>query len=223
MQHSNGESLMKNQAKRHIRALVIVVFPLLLSCATTLPGKQYEQGSIIDTDHFSVIGPPGDGWFVNIQKRQGAVEFTKRNVSQSTGSVNEAIMIRVFQNWITDEKLKLLSEEKVADDFRANEESGMLMMGVMRGEYDLTDVKKDTTMIDDKNLYFMSYRTSGWSKDPARQKWINDSVLYLFFPADFKENHFFYCFQLGHLFIQWFLEKGDLTPIIPVISSLQIR
>jgi len=214
---------MKNQMKRHIRTLVIVLFPLLLSCAATLPGRQYTQGSIIDMDHFSVIGPPGDGWFVKIQKDQGAVEFIKRNVSQSTGSTNESIMIRVFRNWITDEKLKRLSEEEVADDFRANEETGMWTMGVMRGEYILTDVKKDTTMIGDKKLYLMSYRTSGWPKGPTRQRWINDSVLYLFFPADFKEKHFFYCFQLGHLFMQGFLEKGDLTPIIPVINSLKIK
>jgi len=209
--------------KKTINRLLILVFLLLLSCATTHPGRQYTQGSIIDMGHFSVIGPTGDGWFVNIQKGQGTVEFIKRNVSQSTGSVNESIMIRVFRNWITDEKLKRLSEEEVAVDFRANEEAGMLMMGVLRGEYDLTDVKKDTTMIGDKKLYLMSYRTSGWSKGPTRQKWINDSVLYLFFPADFKEKHYFYCFQLGHLFMQGFLEKGDLTPIIPVINSLRIK
>jgi hypothetical protein len=203
--------------------MLILLFLLLLSCATTLPGRQYTQGSVIDMGHFSVIGPPGDGWFVNIQKNKGVVEFIKRNVSQSPGSINETIMVRVFQNSITDEKLKHLSEEKVADDFRANEETGMLVMGAMRGEYYLTDVKKDTAMIGDKKLYLMSYRTSGWSKGPARQKWINDSVLYLFFPADFKEKHFFYCLQLGHLFMQGSLEKGDLTPIIPVINGLKIK
>jgi hypothetical protein len=69
----------------------------------------------------------------------------------------------------------------------------------------------------------MSYRTSGLSKGPTGQKWVNDSVLYLFFPADFKEKHFFYCFQLGHLFMQGFIEKGDLTLIVPVINSLQIK
>jgi hypothetical protein len=214
---------MKSQKEKHTKTLLIVLFPLLLSCATALPGRQYTQGSIIDTDHFSVIGPPGDGWFVNIQKNQGVVEFIKRNVSRPARAIDESIVITVFRNWITDEKLRHLSEEKVADDFRANEEAGMLMMGVMRGEYDLSDVKKDTAMIGDKKLYLMSYRTSGWSKGPARQKWINDSVLYLFFPDDFKEKYFFYCFQLGHLFMQGSLEKGDLTPLIPVINSLQMK
>jgi hypothetical protein len=214
---------MKSQKEKHTKALLIALFPLLFSCATALPGRQYTQGSVIDTDHFSVIGPPGDGWFVNSQKNQEAVEFIKRNVSQSTGSRNESIIIRVFRNGITDEKLRRLNEEEVADDFREKEEVGMFMMGVMRGEYELTDVKKDSTMIGDKKLYLMSYRTSGWSKVPTRQKWINDSVLYLFFPADFKEKHFFYCFQLGHLFMQGSLEKGDLTPIIPVINGLKIK
>ena len=214
---------MKSLMKKSPKIMLILLFLLLLSCATPLPGRQYTQESIIDMGHFSVIGPAGDGWFVNIQKDQGAVEFQKRNVSQSSGLINESTMIRVFRNCITDEKLKRLSEEKVADDFREREEVGMLMMGVMKGEYELTDVKKDTTMIGDKKLYLMSYRTSGWSKGPTRQKWINDSVLYLFFPTDFKEKYFFYCFLIGHLFMQGSLEKGDLTPIIPVISGLKIK
>ena len=214
---------MKTLMKKSTKIMLILLFLLLLSCATTLPGRQYTPGSIIDMVDFSFIGPPGDGWFVNIQKDQRTVEFIKRNVSRPAGAIDKSIVIRVFRNWITDEKLKHFSEEKVADDFRANEEAGMLVMGVMRGEYDLTDVKKDTTMIGNRKLYLMSYRTSGWSKGPTRQKWINDSVLYLFFPDDFKEKYFFYCFQLGHLFMKGSLEKGDLTPLIRVINSLQIK
>ena len=209
--------------KKSFNALLILLFLLLLSCATVLPGRQYTQGSTIDINHYSVIGPPGDGWVVNIQKDQRTVEFIKRNVSQSTGLINDTTMIRVFRNWITEGRLRRLSEEEVADDFRKMEEQGMIMMGVMKGEYELSDVKKDTTMIGDKKIYFMSYITSGWSKGPTRQRWISDSVLYLFFPADFKEKYYFYCFQLGHLFMQGSFEKGDLTPIIPVINSLQIK
>jgi len=213
---------MKNQIKKYIRAILILILPFLLSCATTQRGRQYTQGSIIDMAHFSVIGPPGDGWFVNVQKGKGTVEFIKRNVSQSAGSINGSIIIRVFRNWITDENLKRFSEEKVADDFRANEEAGMLMMGVMKGEYTLTDVKKDTTMIGDKKLYLMSYRTSGLGK-PVPRKWISEAVLYLFFPADFKEKHFFYCFLIQQVKGEGFSGTYDLTPIIPVISSLHIK
>jgi len=223
MQHYKGESLMKNQVKRHIWALVIVLLSLLLSCATTLPGRQYTQGSIIDMGYFSVVGPPGEGWAVNIKKDQETIEFQKRNVSQSTGLLNDITMIKVFRNWITDERLRRLSEEEVADDFRKMEEEGMIRMGVMKGVYELTDVKKDTTVIGDKKLYFMSYRTSGWSIGPVRRKYINDAVLYLFFPSDFKERHFFYCFLIQYGDMQGSLEKGDLTSIIPVIKSLKIK
>ena len=209
---------MNGLMRNNIKAVLILLFLLLLSCVTTLSGRQYIQGSVIDIGDYSIIGPPGDGWFVNIQKSRRTVEFKKSN-----GSKNESFMVRVFRNWITDEKLKRLSEKEVADDFREKEEVGMLMMGVMRGKYMLTDVKKDTTMIVDKKLYLMSYRTSGLSKGPTHQKWIIDSVLYLFFPADFEESHFFYCFLMSHLFIEGTLEKGDLTPVIPVINSLKIK
>jgi hypothetical protein len=80
---------MKSKPYKFMMVILIIIIPFLFSCATTIPGQQYTQGSIIDMGHFSVIGPPGDGWFVNIQKGQGTVEFIKRNISQSTGSVNE--------------------------------------------------------------------------------------------------------------------------------------
>ena len=134
---------MNSLMRKNIMVVLVLFFPLLLSCATTLPGRQYTQGSIIDMGHFSVIGPPGDGWFVNKQKDQRKVEFQKRNVSQSTGFINDSTLIHVIQNWVADEKLKRLSEEEVADDFRANEEAGMLMRGVLMGKYELADVKKD--------------------------------------------------------------------------------
>jgi hypothetical protein len=213
---------MNGLMRRNIRAALILLFLLLLSCATTLPGRQYTQGNIIDMGYFSVIGPPGEGWAVNIKKDQETIEFQKRNVSQSTGLLNDITMIKVFRNWITEERF-MQSEEEVADDFRKMEEEGMIRMGVMKGVFELTDVKKDTTVIGGKKLYFMSYRTSGWSIGPVRRKYINDAVLYLFFPSDFKERHFFYCFLIQYGDMQGSLEKGDLAPIIPVINSLKIK
>jgi len=210
---------MKRLIKQCIKIALVFFSLLLLSCATTGQFQRYTQGSIIDMESYSITGPPGDGWSVNIQKDKHAVDFQKRNVSQSSGLIDEVIGIRVFRNWITDEKLKRLSEEEVADDFREKEEAGMFVMGMMRGKYLLDDVKKDTTTIGDKKLYLMSYRTSGLSQG----KMINDSVLYLFFPADFKESHFFYCFLMAHAFIEGTREKGDLTPVIPVIKSLKIK
>jgi len=214
---------MKSPMKPSIKIAPLLFFLLLLSCATTGQFQRYTQGSIIDMESYSITGPPGDGWSVNIQKDRGTIDFKKQHVSQSTGLVDGYTSIRVFRNWITDEKLRRLSEEEVADDFRKMEEVGMWKMGVMRGQYLLTDVGKDTTTIGDKKLYFMSYRTSGLSQGPTRQKWTNDSVLYLFFPPDFKESHFFYCFLMAHAFIEGTREKGDLTPVIPVIKSLKIK
>jgi hypothetical protein len=212
--------------KKSSKPLLIVLFPLLLSCATTLPGRQYTQGSVIEMGHFSVIGPPGDGWFVNIQKDKGFVDFQKRNVSMATGIVNDTTIIRVFRNWIWDQKFWRLSEEEVANDYRAGEEADMIRRGVMTGQYELSDVKKDIAMIGDKKVYFMSYKTLGWSKGdkgPTDHRVVGEAVLYLFFPADFKEKHFFYIFLINHSYLQGSLQKGDLTPIIPVINSLQIK
>lgn len=212
--------------KKSFDILLILFFLLLFSCATTLSGRQYTQGSIIEMGHYSIIGPPGDGWVVNIQKSQGTVEFQKRNASRSTDLIGEATLIKVLRNWVVEEKLKRLSEVEVASHYRNCEEADMIRRGVMTGQYELSDVKKDTTLIGDKKVYFMSYKTLGWSKgnkgltDP---RVVGEAVLYLFFPADFKKNHFFYIFLINHSYLQGSLQKGDLTPIIPVISSLKIK
>ncbi len=85
--------------KKSFDILIILLFPLLLSCATTLPGRQYTQGSIIDMGHYSVIGPPGGGWVVNIQKGQGTVEFRKSNVSQSTVLIDDTNSIKILRSF----------------------------------------------------------------------------------------------------------------------------
>jgi hypothetical protein len=109
--------------------------------------------------HYSVIGPPGEGWFVNIQKGKGVVDFEKRNVVEGTGLISDTTIIRVLRNWIADEKFWRLGEEQVANDYRDGEEANMIRRGVMTGQYELSDVKKDITMIGDKKVYFMSYKT----------------------------------------------------------------
>jgi hypothetical protein len=136
------------------------------------------------------------------------------------------MIIRLFRNWIWDEKFWRISEEEVANDYRDREEADMIRRGVMTGQYELSDVKKSITMIGGKKVYFMSYKTLGWSKGnkgPTDHRVVGEAVLYLFFPADFKERHFFYIFLINHSYLQGSLQKGDLTPIISVISSLKIK
>jgi len=198
---------MKNQMGKYTKTLLIIlVFPLLLSCATL-----YIKGSIIDTDHFSVIGPPGDGWYVNIKKDPAIVEFRKASKDENT-------LIKALRNWIADKNFWGLSEGEVATHYRNGEEADMKLRGEMQRLYHLSDVKRGTTMIGDKQVYFMSYRASG-----IPERVVSDAVLYLFFPADFKERHFFYVFLITHSYAQGKLDKGDLTPIIPVIESLKIK
>lgn len=198
---------MKNQMGKYTKTLLIIlVLSLLLSCAT-----QYIKGSIIDTDHFSVTGPPVDGWNVNVKKDPAIVDFRK-------ASKDETTLIKVLRNWVADKNFWHLSEEQVANHYRDGEEGDMKLRGEMKGLYHLSDVKRGTTMIGDKKVYFMSYRTSG-----IRDKVVSDAVLYLFFPADFQERHSFYVFVINHSYAQGKLDKGNLTPIIPVIESLKIK
>ena len=211
---------MKSLMKKHIGMVLITFLPMLLSCATTLPGRQYTQGNIIDVGHFSVIGPPGDGWFVNIQKRQGEVKFEKRNLSQSTGLINASTTMIVSRRRVEDKKLRSLSEEEFADAYREDEWQSLIKVSGKKGMPEYFDVKKGTTAIGDKKIYYMSYRASGWIK---AVKHTCEGMLYLFLPADFEERHFFYWFWIEQIIAEDYLGGFDLTPIIPVINSLQLK
>ena len=202
---------MKSLLKGLIKIALILVLPFLLSCVTPGPIQQYTQGRIIDRGDYSFVGPPGDGWSIKIQG--GAIEFYR----PTARSGSDWISVMAVQNEMKEKEDRYLSEEEVVFEFINHFEE--MQKGIAKkGDCMLNDINKGTTMIGEKKLHFLSTKTSGWKGGPARRA----DLFYIFFPADFKERHLFFCFNLiQRSNVESSLESADLTLIMPVINSLK--
>lgn len=84
---------------------------------------------------------------------------------------------------ILSDRLKPMSSEQVAKDYRNHEKQIMIEEGVNKGLYRLNNVAMGVDEVGEKKFYTMSYATSAGTKN---QK----AALYLYFPRD-KDHRFF--------------------------------
>ena len=204
---------------------ILIAALLLFSCATTQQTPRMKEGEKINMDSYSVASPPGGDWEIQIEKEKDMITFQKLKKWWMTGSVLGSTFIQVFRNEVSPDGWQM-SEEEVANDFRNNEEKIMQEEGVKKGLYEFEDVTRGITTIGGKKLYTMSYKTKKGSFGGALIKGTasyraQETVLYLYFPQDFKVRHIFYGFLISEDYERGSLVKVDLTQIYPVINSFQ--
>jgi len=198
---------------------LITILPRLYSFAATTNIDQDRSEQAIDMGNYTVNAPLGEGWKVEVEKDKGAIKFSKQTKSFFGGGLPVTI-IHVSRNWVLQEKWNL-SEEEIANDYRTGEAANMMVQGGVFGDYILEDVKNDTMTLDEKNIYTMSYKTTG-GKWFGKSK-VQEATLYLYFPPDFKEKHAFYIFVMSEVHKRDKDKKTDFTQILPVIKSLRLK
>lgn len=202
---------------RYTNLLIMLLF--LFSCATPQSINQQGKERTIDMGNYTVDLPPGENWNVKIDRGTDRVRFLKQPKSLFGGGGLPTTMIQVSYNWVTQEKMWQWSEDEIANDYINGEINNSMTAGVFPGSYELHDVKKDVTIIDEKKLYTLSYKQMGgewYSTDK-----ISESILYMYFPSNFKEKHMFYLLIITELNKRDRQATTDLTSILPVIRSLQ--
>jgi len=221
---------MKRPTKKPISILVII-FLLLLSCATTQQIQKESNERVIDMGSFTVNQPPGEDWETRVFKDKGVVAFIKEEGKSMrafgqvmTGkTIIRGITLIQVNAYIAPPQKWNLNEEKMADDVRNQEESTMIEEGVKKGQYRLEDVKKDVTTIGGKKLYFMSYKTTTGSWLPLKgNPKVIEVVIHFYFPQDFEKKRNFYSFLISTSYLRGNFVKVDSTQIYSVINSFQI-
>jgi hypothetical protein len=206
---------------RIFRAAYFVVISLsLLSCSAPQEIKQGATEQIIEMSSYTVAVPSGGTWKVEADKANDKVRFTNQPESVFGGGL-PITAIHVSSNWVAKKEMWKLSPEEIANDYREGERANMMMRGVLPGSYELYDVKKDTSTVDGKTLYTLSYKQTG-GKWFGKDK-INESVLYLYFPTNFHESHKFYLFHISQANMRDAQGAADLSPIFPVIKSFRLK
>lgn len=175
---------------------------------------------IIDLGLFKFKAPSGEEWSSNINTESGEAQFKKQKKSIFGGDL-PLTLIHVSYNSVLKEEMWKLTEKEIADDYRNGEKANMFIQGVLKGAYRLEDLKEDSININEKTIYTFSYKQmDGRSFGDDK---LAESILYLYFPANFKKSHSFY-----RILISQFSKKDKIVPLDPspaieVINSIQVK
>ncbi|MCX7771201.1 MAG: hypothetical protein N2202_09025 [Proteobacteria bacterium] len=203
--------------------ILFILLVLLLIPFRNAYGEKEDDRKMIDMGSYSVESLPNENWKVEIEKEKGIIRFIKEEKEKIFGFLpsrkKRLTFIQISKNLVMDMNIWHLSEEKIADDYRNNEEQIMIEMGVKTGQIVLKDVKKGVTQIGDKKLYFMSYKAVS-IKQP---KIVQEAVLYLYFPQDFKDTNTFYIFLINEGYPLDSPIKVDFTEYYPLLKSFKAK
>jgi hypothetical protein len=183
-----------------------------------------SAGQRIDLGSFSIEPPPGPGWQM-IEKKKTDIAF-KLTMPGPPPRIMTSRHILVTRDSTVKQQRKM-SEERLANTYRNQEEQGMMILGTLKGNYKVGNVKKGIVTRGEKRLYFMSYRTiQKQPKDQSGREVVTQTELYLYFPPHFSRDHFFFIFHVADACLTE-ASKGcgsfDTKSIFPVIDSLHIK
>jgi len=217
---------MRNRLHKLVQGTLLMLLLFLFSCASTQSVRQTSH-HVIDMRSYSIQAPIGEGWQIQMDKGKTIVSFMKIKqsaMSKLAGVIDGSTLIRVFTNEVAPQGWHM-GEKETADDFRNHEETIMIEEGVKKGEYTLEGVKKGNTTINDKKLYFLSYKTTAGTlfggvspQGPLRAV---EAELYLYFPEHFMEKHIFYGFLISEAYTRPAVFSIDLMQINPIIKSFK--
>jgi hypothetical protein len=161
----------------------------------------------ISMPSYTLKVPQDGGWAIDRDDTTESVSLHKATKQPYASSI-----MQVIKKTADKEKIDL-GESKLAEDLIRDEESELQKEFVEKELYELKEVKKGTTAIGGKKLYFMSYKAA---KDEIRV----DAVLYLYFPENYKKIQAFFAFFASEAYLKGPF-KPDLAKIHPLITSFK--
>jgi len=186
--------------------VILVIFFALPSLAGVAK-SQTREFMTISMPSYTLKVPQERDWTIDRDDTTESVSLQKTTKYPYTSSIMQVI------KKATDMTKRDLSESKLAEDLIRDEESKLQKELVEKELYELKEVKKGTTAIGEKKLYFMSYKAA---KDEIRV----EAVLYLYFPENYQKIHAFFVFFASEAYLKGPF-KPDLAKIHPLITSFK--
>jgi hypothetical protein len=188
-------------------ATVILIIFFALPSLASVAKNQTGESMTISMPSYTLKVPQERDWTIDRDDTRESVSLQKTTKYPYTSSIMQVI------KKTTDKKKRDLSESKLAEDLIRDEESKLQKELVEKELYELKEVKKGTTAIGGKKLYFMSYKA-------AKDEIGVDGVLYLYFPENYKKIHAFFVFFASEAYLKGPF-KPDLAKIHPLITSFK--
>lgn len=188
----------------------------LLAATPLLPGAPPDP-VIIESGHFRIRQPPGDGWQVTTEPDR---IFLRRD-RRADGALVGTTAVLVMRTRPVEEKCGLSAEETAADYCR-DEEFDLWVSGQLTGLFGLEDVNREVAIIGGKQLYAMHYHQA-FAEEYGGAR--TDNKMYLYFPESFADDNYFYVFLQTEACMGDFCPEEprdmDETPVRSIIGSLE--
>jgi hypothetical protein len=133
--------------------VILIIFFALPSLASVAK-NQTREFMTISMPSYTLKVPQERDWTIDRDDTTESVSLQKAIKHPYTSSIMQVI------KKTTDKKKRDLSESKLAEDLIQEEESKLQKEFVEKELYELKEVKKGTTAIGGKKLYFMSYKAA---------------------------------------------------------------
>jgi len=220
---------MKNIMSTPIKLILIILFSFVFSCASTEQTKKEPiEVQKVNFKTYQISAPYSGKWESETKEDEESVKFINNYTTVIPLGKGQKL-IHVFKI-PTSKELQYQSEEMVASGFRDQEEKIMIERFKKKEYYggplvgfQYTDVsieKKDVTTIGNKRLYYMKYSTVMWG---SSGHYVQEAILYLYIPEDFKDRLAFYGFLYTDSHKAGTIGKIDLEQIHWVIKSFQLK
>lgn len=210
--------------------LCVILLTILYSCGGGLPSgsDHINRNTPVDMVSYTVNYPAGDDWQIRKEKGIKKVTFTRDKSSTGSdllgvlagGSPEGSTVIEIYENQIVSDTFKL-AEKDAAEDFMNGELKYMKKNGVRQGMYDLDEVTKTDTVINDKKFYCMKYELSK-IKNTWGASFASDNILALYFPVNYLETRRFYVFLIND-FSNSIAIGRDAGQLYPVLAGFNLK
>jgi len=178
---------MRNKTNGTSWILAVLGMTCITACATLEHGSREEAQRRIDMGSYSIENPATGRWQAEIRKETKQVRFLWNIMSD--GLAMRAAITVSEHTWRT--KDPSLTLEQLAEDQLGREEKRMVQEARRKRDHVLKDTKRQLADVGGKKLYTLHY-TKEWKNG----MWEN-SILYLYFPDDYKEKDRYYRFSLS--------------------------
>jgi cobalamin-dependent methionine synthase I len=157
----------------------IAVLLLVVGCAS-IGTPVTKNNNQINFPHYSIAVPPDQGWRLLRPNEMNEVAVVTLELGPP---LSVKFRMQFIKNDILDERVRSLSAQQVADDYRNMEKRIMIEQGVNKGQYQLSEVMMGEETVGGNRFYTMKYTTS----DSA---YTQNASLYLYFLRQEKNPYF---------------------------------
>ena len=203
-------------AKRRIACWLPGIL-VLLTAGIGGPGLSAERSA--DAASFQVAIPEREGWEVASEPNR---VLMRRDLHVSGKRARTTAILALRTRPVESECG--LPEQETAQRYCDEEEFQLWLNGQIKGLFGVSNLDRDTTVVGDKQVYSMRYQLE-FAEEYGGAR--TDNLMYIYFPATFQEDNYFFVFMLTEACLPEFCPDEtsamDDTVLRQVMESLRVE